>query len=163
MKKSILFVLAALLLLTVSCKKTTKSDVANPETYIGKWYVESNGTLNYSASDSAKTLPLVMVDTMVITASDKSGYCHIKCGQLDEDAEVTSSGLQIPKFVKADTVSGIAYEYSYNLTITNEPATVTLGIMTWKSTITGTISGETIGAEASYSASGSLTNRAVKK
>lgn len=164
MKHSFLFIAAAILLMAVSCKENTiLPDSTSTDTYIGKWYVASTGNLYYTVSDSAKTLPLAMVDTMIITASDKSGYCHVKCGKVDEDAQVTSSGLQIPSFEKNDTISGLAYQVSYDIIIKNEPAKVALGVMEWKSTITGSISGETIGAEASYSVTGDLTNRAVKK
>lgn len=165
MKKLFFLVSIAIMLISVSCSKDSDSNPDGPEKYVGTYYAASKGSVDYQTdSNTTKQIPILLFDTINISVDPANSNALICKGKIFKgNAVVTDQGFKFDDITYEYTGEGIGYTYKLSLNITNDYASFLLGLLSWNSTITGEISGGTIGVGVEKGVTGSLTTTCVKK
>ena len=168
--------LLPLLILAVACSKNSNGvlssgygsedsdsgDTTRCDKYLGTWSLVIKG--NLMQLDDSTNIGVIWMDTMTVTAKDKAkGICNIESRIYNGTAKVRSSGMTIDGYTMKESYESIDCTYSFDLTIANQPATVSGNEIHWKQNAVGTVIVTSATAESSHQVSGTLNCAGIKE
>lgn len=138
------------------------NDTTRCDKYLGTWSIVIKG--NLMQLDDSTTIGVIWMDTMTVTAQDKAkGICNIKSRIYNGTAKVRTSGMTIDGYNMKESYAGIDCTYSFDLTIANQPATVSGSEIQWKQNAVGTVNVISGTSESTHQVSGTLNCAGIKE